>query len=51
MLNLQIHKRVTVGSYVLNKDRFTVTVYPNIDYAFIVARIVILDDINGDNTA
>lgn len=47
----QMHKKETVGSYFLNKDRFAVTVYPNIDYAFIVALIVILDDINGDNTA
>lgn len=45
----QMHKKTTVGSVLLNKDRFTVTVYPNIDYAFIVALIVILDDINGDD--
>ncbi|OVA12677.1 LURP1-like domain [Macleaya cordata] len=42
----QMHKKHTVESVMLGKDTFTVTVYPNIDYAFIVALIVILDAIN-----
>ncbi|KAI9153330.1 hypothetical protein LWI28_009679 [Acer negundo] len=43
----QMHKHETVQSVVLGKDSFMVTVYPNIDHAFIVALIVILNEING----
>lgn len=42
----QMHKKYTVQSALFGKDNFMVTVYPNIDYAFVVALIVILDDIN-----
>ncbi|GAY32177.1 hypothetical protein CUMW_000980 [Citrus unshiu] len=42
----QMHKKHTVQSILIGKDNFAVTVYPNIDYAFIVALIVILDEIN-----
>ncbi|XP_059668110.1 protein LURP-one-related 15-like isoform X2 [Cornus florida] len=42
----EMHKKHTVESVLLGKDKFMVTVYPNVDYAFIVALIVILDDIN-----
>ncbi|KAJ4849600.1 hypothetical protein Tsubulata_045229, partial [Turnera subulata] len=42
----QMHKKHSAASILLGKDHFSVTVYPNIDYAFIVALIVILDDIN-----
>lgn len=44
----QMHKKHNVQSVVLGKDTFAVTVYPNVDYAFIVALIVILDEINDD---
>ncbi|KAF8397163.1 hypothetical protein HHK36_016070 [Tetracentron sinense] len=44
----QMHKKHSVQSVVLGKDTFSVTVYPNIDYAFIVALVVILDEINED---
>ncbi|KAL2330568.1 hypothetical protein Fmac_018149 [Flemingia macrophylla] len=44
----QMHKKHTVQSFLVGKDHFNVTVYPNIDYAFIVALIVILDEINED---
>lgn len=47
---LQMHKKHTVQSLLIGKDRFMVTVYPNIDYAFIVALIVILDEINEDDS-
>uniref|UniRef100_A0A7N2M495 Protein LURP-one-related 15 n=1 Tax=Quercus lobata TaxID=97700 RepID=A0A7N2M495_QUELO len=43
-----MHKKQNVQSVLLGKDNFSVTVYPNIDYAFIVALIVILDDINDE---
>ncbi|KAI9074908.1 hypothetical protein K1719_043137 [Acacia pycnantha] len=44
----QMHKKHTVQSVLIGKDNFVVTVYPNVDYAFIVALIVILDEINDD---
>ncbi|KAK3017495.1 hypothetical protein RJ639_005999 [Escallonia herrerae] len=44
----QMHKKHTAQSIVLGKDTFTVTVYPHVDYAFIVALVVILDEINED---
>ncbi|GMN40495.1 hypothetical protein TIFTF001_009720 [Ficus carica] len=44
--NGRMHKKYTVQSALFGKDNFMVTVYPNIDYAFVVALIVILDDIN-----
>ncbi|KAM1442313.1 hypothetical protein FF1_010045 [Malus domestica] len=45
----QMHKKRTVASMLIGKDNFMVTVYPGIDYAFIVALIVILDEINSDD--
>uniref|UniRef100_A0A7N0UDI2 Uncharacterized protein n=1 Tax=Kalanchoe fedtschenkoi TaxID=63787 RepID=A0A7N0UDI2_KALFE len=44
----QMHKKMTAESILLDKTRFNVTVYPNIDYAFITAIMVILDEINRD---
>ncbi|PIA58082.1 hypothetical protein AQUCO_00500189v1 [Aquilegia coerulea] len=44
----QMHKKHSVQSIVLGKDTFMVTVYPHVDYAFIVALIVILNEINED---
>lgn len=35
----------------LGKDKFMVTVNPNVDYAFIVALIIILDAINTQAAA
>ncbi|KAK9920298.1 hypothetical protein M0R45_028856 [Rubus argutus] len=45
----QMHKKHTVSSVLFGKDNFMVTVYPGIDYAFIVALIVILDEINAES--
>ncbi|XP_016652534.1 PREDICTED: protein LURP-one-related 10-like [Prunus mume] len=42
----QMHKKSTVQSVLFGKDNFMVTVYPGIDHAFIIALIVILDEIN-----
>lgn len=47
-LNMQMHTKHTVQSIVLGKETFGVTVYPNVDYAFIVALVVILNEINED---
>ncbi|KAB2069293.1 hypothetical protein ES319_A08G087600v1 [Gossypium barbadense] len=45
----QMHKKHSVESEFLGKDKFMVTVYPNVDYAFVVALIAILDGINNDD--
>lgn len=34
----------------LDADNFAVTVYPNVDYAFVVALVVVLDEINDDDS-
>jgi uncharacterized protein YxjI len=44
-----MHKKETVKSILIGKDNFSVTIYPNVDYAFIVALVVILDGINNDD--
>jgi uncharacterized protein YxjI len=44
-----MHKKLTVKSVLIGKDNFSVTIYPNVDYAFIVALVVILDGINHDD--
>lgn len=44
----QMHKKHTVQSIALGKNTFAVTVYPNVDYAFIVALIAVLHEINED---
>lgn len=43
-----MHKKHSVQSVVLGKDTFSVTVYPHVDHAFIVALVVILDEINEE---
>ncbi|KAL1819060.1 hypothetical protein ACET3Z_013929 [Daucus carota] len=43
-----MHKKHSFSSIVLKKDKFAVTVYPHIDYAFIVALVVILEEINEE---
>ncbi|XP_062167479.1 protein LURP-one-related 15-like [Alnus glutinosa] len=45
----QMHKKETAKSVLIGKDNFSVTIYPNVDYAFIVALVVILDGINNDD--
>jgi len=49
LLLLQMHKKHTLQSILIDKDHFAVTVYPNVDYAFIVALIAILNEINEDD--
>ncbi|GLU17891.1 hypothetical protein SLE2022_342390 [Rubroshorea leprosula] len=45
----QMHKEHTMQSIVFDADSFAVTVYPNVDYAFIIALVVILDEISDDH--
>jgi uncharacterized protein YxjI len=40
-----MEKKDTVRSLLIGKDHFNVTINPNIDHAFIVALVVILDAI------
>ncbi|KAL8257319.1 hypothetical protein R6Q59_029360 [Mikania micrantha] len=44
----QMHKKHTIESIALGKDTFSVMVYPNVDYDFIVALVVIIHEINND---
>ncbi|CAA0836228.1 Protein LURP-one-related 15 [Striga hermonthica] len=44
----QMKRNHTAQSLLLGKDNFGVTVYPNVDYAFIIALIVLLEEINTD---
>ncbi|KAK6118220.1 hypothetical protein DH2020_048006 [Rehmannia glutinosa] len=44
----QMHRNYSVTSILIGKDSFAVTVYPNVDYAFVVALIVLLEEINED---
>ncbi|KAL2484915.1 Protein LURP-one-related 15 [Abeliophyllum distichum] len=46
----QMHRKHSVQSVLLGKDTFGVTVYPNVDYAFIAALVVILEEINEDRS-
>ena len=46
----QMHKKYSAQSILLGKDTFGVTVYPHVDYAFIVALVVILYAINEDRS-
>ncbi|KAJ4749214.1 LURP-one-like protein (DUF567) [Rhynchospora pubera] len=41
-------RQYELKNVLLGKDTFGVTVYPNVDYAFVVAIIVILDEIHRD---
>ncbi|KAG5550713.1 hypothetical protein RHGRI_015613 [Rhododendron griersonianum] len=45
----QMHKKFIVQGLVLGKDNIAVTVFPNVDYAFIVALVVLLEEINNED--
>ncbi|XP_042514415.1 protein LURP-one-related 15-like [Macadamia integrifolia] len=44
---VQMHKKLSVQSELFGKDNYIVTVHPNVDYAFIVALIIVLNAIIG----
>ncbi|KAG0490553.1 hypothetical protein HPP92_007416 [Vanilla planifolia] len=44
----RMNRQYSVKNIVLGKDAFGVTIYPYVDYAFVVALIVMLDGINED---
>ena len=45
-----MHRLHSLTTMILDTDSFGVTVYPNVDYSFIVALVVILDEINADRS-
>ncbi|XP_030538580.1 protein LURP-one-related 10-like [Rhodamnia argentea] len=47
----QMHKDHKAQSVVPGKDTFGITVYPNVDYALIVALVAILEETNEDTFA
>ncbi|XVF29667.1 hypothetical protein REPUB_Repub15cG0141600 [Reevesia pubescens] len=44
----QVHRKHNLQSIIFEADTYGVTAYPNVDYAFIVALVVVLDEINAD---
>jgi len=44
----QMRRKYTASNVLLGRDTFAVIVNPGVDYAFIVALVVILDEINKD---
>jgi len=47
-LVLQINRKYTATNILLGKDTFVVTVFPHVDYVFITAVVVILDEIHKE---
>lgn len=45
---MQINRKYTAANVVLGKDTFVVNVFPNVDYVFIAALVVILDEIHRE---
>ncbi|XP_022761320.1 protein LURP-one-related 15-like [Durio zibethinus] len=46
----EMHRKHNVKTMVFDTDTYGVTAYPNVDYAFIVALVVVLDEINADRS-
>ncbi|KAK6279603.1 hypothetical protein POUND7_019870 [Theobroma cacao] len=46
----QMHRKHSFQTVVFDTDNFGVTACPNVDYAFIVTLVVILDEINADRS-
>uniref|UniRef100_A0A0D9WWZ8 Protein LURP-one-related 15 n=1 Tax=Leersia perrieri TaxID=77586 RepID=A0A0D9WWZ8_9ORYZ len=44
----QMNRQYTASSVLLGRDIFGITVFPQVDYVFIAALVVILDDIHRD---
>lgn len=44
----QMNRQYTVSNVLLGKDTFGVTVFPHVDYVFIAALVVILDEIHRE---
>lgn len=48
---LQMNRKFTLSNVLLGKDTYNVSVFPHVDYVFIAALVMILDEIhrNGSN--
>ncbi|KAG0452112.1 hypothetical protein HPP92_026131 [Vanilla planifolia] len=46
--DFKMSRHYTAKNIVLGKEAFGISIYPNVDYAFVVSLIVILDEINKD---
>ncbi|CAN1134238.1 Protein LURP-one-related 15 [Linum perenne] len=46
----QMYRGHSMATMLFEADHFRVTIYPNVDYAFIVSLVVILDEINADRS-
>ncbi|CAL5079350.1 unnamed protein product [Urochloa decumbens] len=46
----QMKRKFTVSNVLLGKDTFCVTVFPNVDYVFIAALVVILDEVHREQS-
>ncbi|XP_022734962.1 protein LURP-one-related 15-like [Durio zibethinus] len=44
----QMRRKHSVQTMVFDTDNYGLTAYPNVDYAFVVALVVVLDEINAD---
>ncbi|GMI93056.1 hypothetical protein like AT5G01750 [Hibiscus trionum] len=47
----EMYRNHNLKSLVINADNYGITAYPNVDYAFVVALVVILDEINRNGAA
>ena len=47
---LQMNRQFTVSNVLLGKDTFGVTVFPHVDFVFIAALVVILDEIHRERS-
>jgi hypothetical protein len=41
-------RKFTISNVLLDKDTFVVTVFPHVDYVFIAALVVILDEVHRE---
>ncbi|RCV10156.1 hypothetical protein SETIT_2G090000v2 [Setaria italica] len=46
----QMNRQYTVSNVLLGKDTFGVTVFPHVDYVFVAALVVILDEIHRERS-
>ncbi|CAI0423979.1 unnamed protein product [Linum tenue] len=46
----QMYRGHSMATFLFDTDDFRVTIYPNVDYAFIISLVVILDEINADRS-
>ncbi|KAG0542229.1 hypothetical protein BDA96_02G085600, partial [Sorghum bicolor] len=50
VLIAQMNRKFTLSNVLLGKDTYSVSVFPHVDYLFIAALVVILDEIHRDQS-